>query len=39
MRVARTVADLRGRERVAAEDIAVAIALRQPDRGASRRAA
>jgi magnesium chelatase family protein len=39
VRVARTVADLRGRERVAAEDIAVAIALRQPDRGASRRAA
>lgn len=39
MRVARTVADLRGHERVAAEDIAVAIALRQPDRGASRRAA
>ena len=39
VRVARTVADLRGRERITADDIAVAIALRQPDRGANRRAA
>ena len=39
VRVARTVADLRGRDRIAADDIAVAISLRQPDRGASRRAA
>jgi magnesium chelatase family protein len=39
VRVARTVADLRGRERIAADDIAVAIALRQPDHGAGRRAA
>ena len=39
VRVARTVADLRGLERLEAEDIAAAIALRQPDRGASRRAA
>ena len=39
LRVARTVADLRGRERISADDVAAAIALRQPDGERRRRAA
>lgn len=39
LRVARTVADLRGRERIAADDVAAAIAFRQPGREGGRRAA
>ena len=39
LRVARTVADLRGRERIAADDVAAAIAFRQPGGAGSRRAA
>lgn len=39
LRVARTVADLRGRERVAADDIAAAISLREPRSDRSLRAA
>ena len=31
LRVARTVADLRGRERISGDDVAAAIAFRQPD--------
>jgi len=39
LRVARTVADLRGRERIAEDDVAAAIALRQPGGERTRRAA
>jgi magnesium chelatase family protein len=39
VRVARTVADLRGRERVAEEDVAAAVALREPEGGARARVA